>query len=125
MIRMRFSHCVVIVAIIVVAEPLVADVAENEEGRADHRDAALAREIQNIVSKDGRDENESDSDEPVCENAQIPVRTTAQAKGDQAGWEDEPEQNGVKAGVAQYRGCQDRESDNCNRDNEAMYRARG
>ena len=46
MVRMGFGHCVVIVAVIVTAEPLVANVAENQECRASHCYAAFPREVQ-------------------------------------------------------------------------------
>jgi hypothetical protein len=97
----RLGQCIVIVAMIVTAEALVADVAEDKESRPSHCNAAFTCQIQNVVSEDGRDKDESDSDEPVSKNAKIAMRPTAKAKRDHACREDKPEQHCVEASIAE------------------------
>ena len=50
---MRLGHCIVVVAVIVAAESLIADVAENEECGPGHRYTALAGEVQQVVTENG------------------------------------------------------------------------
>ena len=74
---MRLGYCIVIVAMVVAAESLIADVAENEECGPSHRYTALAGEIQQVVTEDGCNEDESDSNDAVSEYAKVSMRATA------------------------------------------------
>ena len=116
MIRRGLGYGVVIVAMIVAAQPLVAEVAQNKEGRTRQRDASLASEVEKVVPENCSQEDESEAGDPVCHHAPISMSTTSQAKGDQAGGQDEPQQQDVKAGVAQDRRGEDRKSDDGDRD---------
>ena len=58
MVQMGLGHCIVVMAVIVNAESLIADVAENEECGPSHRYTALAGEVQQVVTEDGCYEDE-------------------------------------------------------------------
>jgi len=60
------SYCVVIVAVIVAAESLVADVAENQKSGTDHGHTAFSGEIQNVVAEDGSDEDECYANQAIA-----------------------------------------------------------
>lgn len=117
---MRLGHCIVVVAVIAAAESLIADVAENEECGPGHRYTALAGEVQQVVTENGCYENESNSNEAVSEYAKVSMRATAQAKRDQAGREDKPEQDGVESSVTQQCCGEYGENDDSDWNHEAV-----
>lgn len=113
MVVVGLSYCVVIVAVIVATESLVADVAENQKSGADHGYTAFSGEIQNVVAEDGSYEDESYANQAIAEYAKVTVSTTSQTQCDQAGGKYEPEQNCMKSSVAQKCCGENRESDDC------------
>ena len=123
-IRWGLRYGVVIVTVIVTAQPLVAEVAQDQEARPRQRDGALAGQAEKTVTEEIGQDDEHEADRPVEDDAAIPMRATPQAKRDQAGRDDKPQQQGVKGGIAQERCGEDGEGDDGNRDQKAMHRAR-
>lgn len=120
----RLCYGVVIVAVIVAAQPLVADVTEDQEGRPDHRYTAFTREIEKVVAEDGGDQDETDPDEAVCENTEVSMSAAAESKSDQTRREDDPEQYGMEARVAQQCCCQNGERNDRYGQHQAVNGAR-
>ena len=109
---------------IVTAQPLVAEVAEDQESGANDRNATLSRDLQNVVSKDCGKEDESEACDPECHNTPVSVSPASKCQGDQACGEDEPQQQGVKADVTQECRCEDRKGDDDDRDQKTVHGAR-
>ena len=117
------GHGVVIVGMIVTAQPLVAEVAEDQERGSDNRDATLSRDFQNVVSEDCGQEDESKAGDPECHNAPVSVSPTSKRQGNEACGEDEPQQHGVKTDVPQEGRGEERKGDDDDRDQKAVHGA--
>ena len=94
---------VVIVAMIVAAEVLVAYMAKNQEGGSCHRDAPFAKLAEQGVSGESCHEHEPKADQPVEDDTDILMRATTERQGEKAGWEDDPEQDRVEALITEER----------------------
>ena len=120
----RFCDCVVIVTVIVSAESLIADVAENEEGGSGHRYAALTHLGEVSVTRESRGENERQADQAVDDDPDVLVCAAAKRQGNETRWEDEPQQYRVEAAVSKKSRRENREGDDGDRDQETVHRAR-
>lgn len=94
---------VVIVAMIVAAEVLVADMAKNQEGGSCYRDAPFAKLAEQGMSGEGCRYHEPKADQPVEDDTDILMRATTERQGEKAGWEDDPEQDRVEALITEER----------------------
>ena len=116
----RLGDGVVIVTVVVIAKPLIPDVAEDQEGRACDRHAAFTQLAEEAVTSERRCEDEQQPDHAVHDDPDIPVCAAAERQSDEACREDEPEQDGMESRIPKECGREDRECDDGYRDQQTV-----